>query len=145
MGRGTGQVTNACGAAMRDHAVLVTGAAGFLGRNLCRALRVSGSTVLGIDDFSAPDSTRDGAGSVDQVDVLDLGVRDLVGVTTVIHLAARKSVPASFENRDDIARNVLVDRHLVEIVARGTCAGCSSRVRARCTAPGPSVYRSPKP
>ena len=52
------------------------------------------------------------------MDVLDLGVRDLAGVTTVVHLAARKSVPASFENRDDIARNVLVDRHLVEIVAR---------------------------
>ena len=112
---------------MRDHAVLVTGAAGSVGRNLCQGVPRSGSTVLGIDDFSAPDSTRNGAGSVDDMDVLDLGVRDLAGVTTVVHIAARKSVPASFENRDDIARNVLVDRHLVEIVARSARAPVAAR------------------
>jgi len=100
--------------------VLVTGAAGFIGRNLCRALRAVEMTVLGVDDFSAPESLRAPDGPVERVDVLDLGVDDLAGVTTVVHLAARKSVPASFANRDDIARNVLVDRHLLEIVSRAS-------------------------
>jgi nucleoside-diphosphate-sugar epimerase len=128
-------------AATRDQVVLVTGAAGFIGRNLCRALRAAGTTVLGVDDFSAPESLRPHQGSVDRRDVLDLEVRDLAGVTTVVHLAARKSVPASFANRDDIARNVLVDRHLLEIVSRASVARLL--VASSCEVYGAQPVREP--
>jgi UDP-glucose 4-epimerase len=84
--------------------VLVTGGAGFIGANLCRALtarpEVENITVL--DDLSSGDlANLDGVG-VDFVkgSVLD---RDLVAgliaeATTVFHLAARPSVPRSLED-----------------------------------------------
>jgi dTDP-glucose 4,6-dehydratase/UDP-glucose 4-epimerase len=97
--------------------VLVTGAAGFIGRNLVRALRACGAEVVGVDDWSSPYAV---AGPwIERGDVLDLGIRDVHGIDTLVHLAARKNVAASFADRDEIARNVLVDRHLVELAARG--------------------------
>ncbi|NUW36469.1 NAD-dependent epimerase/dehydratase family protein [Nonomuraea sp. SMC257] len=81
--------------------VLVTGGAGFIGANLCRALaarpEIAGITVL--DDLSTGDlANLDGVdvefvlGSILDADTL----ADLVAdVTTVVHLAARPSVPRS--------------------------------------------------
>jgi UDP-glucose 4-epimerase len=71
--------------------VLVTGCAGFIGSNLCRALLEAGYAVSGIDDLSAGLQSQVPAG-------VDLAVRDIRdpaiaplfgGVEVVFHLAAR--------------------------------------------------------
>lgn len=79
--------------------VVVTGGAGFIGANLCRELRQRGEEVVVLDDLST------GAlGNLDGVDVrvvtgsiLDDAALDdaLPGATSVVHLAARPSVPKS--------------------------------------------------
>ncbi|MDR8414595.1 NAD-dependent epimerase/dehydratase family protein [Nonomuraea sp. 3-1Str] len=81
--------------------VLVTGGAGFIGANLCRTLaalpEIEGVTVL--DDLSTGDlANLDGVavrfvlGSILDADLVGRLVAD---VTTVVHLAARPSVPRS--------------------------------------------------
>jgi nucleoside-diphosphate-sugar epimerase len=96
--------------------VLVTGGAGFLGRNLTSHLRASGWSVQPLDDLS---SSPDGPApwGLWRADVLQLRPSDLAGLQAVVHLAACKSVPWSFVRRDDVARNVLQDRHLLETAA----------------------------
>ncbi|MFI7706005.1 NAD-dependent epimerase/dehydratase family protein [Nonomuraea sp. NPDC049480] len=81
--------------------VLVTGGAGFIGANLCRALaaRPEIENVTVLDDLSSGDlANLDGVavrfvrGSILDADLL----ADLVAdATTVVHLAARPSVPKS--------------------------------------------------
>ncbi|GLX05148.1 NAD-dependent epimerase/dehydratase family protein [Microbispora sp. NBRC 16548] len=84
--------------------VLVTGGAGFIGANLCRALttqpEVESVTVL--DDLSSGDAANLADVGADLVtgSILD---RDLLaelvpGATHVIHLAARPSVPRSVKD-----------------------------------------------
>ncbi|MER7503242.1 NAD-dependent epimerase/dehydratase family protein [Nonomuraea pusilla] len=81
--------------------VLVTGGAGFIGANLCRALatRPEIGRVTVLDDLSSGDlANLEGVevdvvkGSILDPDVLGQLVR---GVSTVVHLAARPSVPRS--------------------------------------------------
>ncbi|MEV4106463.1 NAD-dependent epimerase/dehydratase family protein [Nonomuraea sp. NPDC049695] len=81
--------------------VLVTGGAGFIGANLCRALvaRPEIDNVTVLDDLSSGDlANLDGVGvrfvhgSILDADLLAELVPD---ATTVIHLAARPSVPRS--------------------------------------------------
>jgi UDP-glucose 4-epimerase len=71
--------------------VLVTGCAGFIGGNLCRALLAGGHEVVGIDDLSA--GTLDNLpGGVEfaELDIRDPGIQRLfAGVDAVFHLAAR--------------------------------------------------------
>jgi UDP-glucose 4-epimerase len=84
--------------------VLVTGAAGFIGANLCRELmaRPGVDEVLGLDNLStgyADNLDHTGAvlvtGSLLNRELLE----DLVdGVDAVVHLAARPSVPRSLED-----------------------------------------------
>ncbi|MER5622124.1 NAD-dependent epimerase/dehydratase family protein [Streptosporangium sp. NPDC002544] len=81
--------------------VLVTGGAGFIGANLCRALaaRPEVENIRVLDDLSSGDLTNLDGVEVDFVmgSILD---RDLLAglvadVATVVHLAARPSVPRS--------------------------------------------------
>ena len=89
---------------------LVTGAAGFIGSNLCEHLLADGETVVGLDNFVTGARTN-----VDRVaalgggrfrflegSILDRALlnRALTGVATVVHLAAQVSVQQSF---DDVA------------------------------------------
>jgi UDP-glucose 4-epimerase len=81
-------------------AVLVTGGAGFIGANLCRALDAAGGAkVVVLDDLSSGRrSNLDGAGAeLVEGSILD---RSLLAEVTppggvVVHLAARPSVPRS--------------------------------------------------
>lgn len=81
--------------------VLVTGAAGFIGANLCRELEVRPDVeqVIGLDDLSSGDPANLGETETDLVvgSVVDQKlVQGLVDrVDAVVHLAARASVPES--------------------------------------------------
>lgn len=79
--------------------VVVTGGAGFIGANLCRALVVGGADVVVLDDLSTGRRENlDGVdvelheGSIVDRDAVD---RAFAGAATVVHLAARGSVPRS--------------------------------------------------
>ena len=80
--------------------ILVTGAAGFIGRHLCAALLARGDAVIGVDNFSA--SARDALPShpnftLDESDVADEAQcsRLCRNVRAIVHLAAFSSVPRS--------------------------------------------------
>ena len=79
--------------------VLVTGGAGFVGANLCRALVADGHEVLIVDDLSTGYRSNLAGLNVDlqEGSILDADLlgRVLVGVDSVVHLAARGSVPRS--------------------------------------------------
>ena len=78
--------------------VVVTGGAGFIGANLCRALTDAGvDEVIAFDDLSTGSKanlTGTGATLV-EASILDpAALADaLAGATSVVHLAARPSVP----------------------------------------------------
>jgi UDP-glucose 4-epimerase len=84
--------------------VLVTGGAGFIGANLCRALRENPETgrVIALDDLST--GSRENLDGVDVElvvgSILDAEVLAKVssGMDSVVHLAARPSVPRSLED-----------------------------------------------
>ena len=82
--------------------VVVTGGAGFIGANLCRALALGGGVgeVVALDDLST--GSRDnleGAAGIELVEgsILDPACLDRAvrGAQAVVHLAARPSVPRS--------------------------------------------------
>ncbi|MFF7995139.1 NAD-dependent epimerase/dehydratase family protein [Kitasatospora xanthocidica] len=95
--------------------VLITGAAGFIGSALTIALRRGGHAVTALDNLSVP-SPRPRPDGLQVRDVRDLTPQDLRGLDTVVHLAALKSVPASFEV-GGYEHNVAVDRHLLHTFA----------------------------
>ncbi|REN19152.1 SDR family NAD(P)-dependent oxidoreductase, partial [Mycobacterium tuberculosis] len=91
--------------------ILVTGAAGFIGANTCKALRERGERVVGLDnynDYYAPQIKRDRVAALcpdADIRVLDLTDRDGLAAlfdevqpTRVIHLAAQAGVRYSLEN-----------------------------------------------
>ncbi len=79
--------------------IVITGGAGFIGANLCRCLTEAGHDVVALDDLST--------GRVTNLDGLDVELiegsivdrplvrRVLEGADSVVHLAARGSVPRS--------------------------------------------------
>ena len=81
--------------------VVVTGGAGFIGANLCRALGATGvEHVVAFDDLSTGAAENlDGVDGTELVvgSVLDSGALDAAfrGANAVVHLAARPSVPRS--------------------------------------------------
>src|SRR5512135_1229152 len=84
--------------------VLVTGAAGFIGSNVCDRLIADGHTVVGVDDLSRgtlsnlEDASRTGSFDFARFDVTDPGFADLVGriaPQSLCHLAAQIDVRVS--------------------------------------------------
>lgn len=90
---------------------LVTGAAGFIGSNLCLSLLDQGIPVIGFDNFVS--GKRENIARLDghksarfrliEGDIRDAGVisQAVLGCGTVAHLAALVSVPKSFEHVDE--------------------------------------------
>jgi UDP-glucose 4-epimerase len=84
--------------------VLVTGGAGFIGSNLCRALALAPEVteVLVLDNMSTGvrSNLAGLSATVIEASILDpdMAREALVGVNSVVHLAARPSVPRSLED-----------------------------------------------
>ncbi len=104
--------------------ILVTGAAGFIGAYVCRALQQRGDSVFGLDNFNdyyAPQLKRDRVAALcPEVDIRALDLVDLDGLATlfdevrptqVIHLAAQAGVRYSITNP-----HVYVESNLVGFV-----------------------------
>lgn len=108
--------------------IVVTGAAGFIGSNLCRELLAGGHVVTGIDAFTdyyprwikernlAPLRGEPGFELLEK----DLGTMDLTpvlaGTDAVFHLAAQAGVRASWGRSFDVytRNNILVTQKLLE-------------------------------
>ena len=82
--------------------VVVTGGAGFIGANLCSALRSrwEATEIVVVDDFST--GLRENLGAVSGVQIIEGSILDvdllhsaIEGADVVVHLAARPSVPRS--------------------------------------------------
>lgn len=80
--------------------VLVTGAGGFIGSNLCRRLVAEGTEVVGFDDLS--DARADALDGAPEVRLIEADLRDgdavasaARGCTTIFHQGAKRSVPRS--------------------------------------------------
>ncbi|ATE74012.1 NAD-dependent epimerase/dehydratase family protein [Lysobacter capsici] len=104
--------------------LLVTGAAGFIGANVCRALRAQGRDVVGLDnynDYYDPQLKRDRVQALCadvHIRALDLGDRDGLAALfdefafdRVVHLAAQAGVRYSLSNP-----HAYVDSNLVGFV-----------------------------
>jgi nucleoside-diphosphate-sugar epimerase len=83
--------------------VLVTGAAGFIGSNLCRRLVAEGSEVVGFDDLS--DGSLENLRDVPEVRLVEADLRDASSVSAaangcriIFHQGAKRSVPRSMRD-----------------------------------------------
>jgi len=101
--------------------VLVTGAAGFIGAYVCRALAARGDTVAGLDNFNAyydPRLKRDRVAALCPgvpVDAVELADGDALAALfarrrprAVVHLAAQAGVRYSLEHPEAYVRSNLV-------------------------------------
>jgi UDP-glucose 4-epimerase len=113
--KGTGNVID-----LSNEQVLVTGAAGFVGRAVVRALGDAGAKVTTIDQVDFPRSGVDGlVGDLTDPKVRDAAVTE--GLTGIVHLAAVTSVLRSVEDPVGVYEaNVGVTASLLELArARG--------------------------
>jgi UDP-glucose 4-epimerase len=102
--------------------VVVTGAAGFIGSNLCDALLAAGQEVRGIDNLSTGRRAFLGDALAQpgfDLTELDLCEGDLVGALAgaqaVVHLAANADVRFGWDApRRDLEQNVIVTHNVLE-------------------------------
>jgi len=105
--------------------VVVTGGAGFIGANLCRALVAAGVEVVVLDDLSS--GRRDNLDPTDvrlvEGTILDREALDAAfdASDAVVHLAARPSVPRSIA--DPMASHVANATGTVEVLEAARRAG----------------------
>jgi UDP-glucose 4-epimerase len=106
--------------------VVVTGGAGFIGANLCRALLAAGvDEVIALDDLSS--GSRDNLDGLDvalvERSILDRDALDtsFAGARAVVHLGARPSVPRSIA--DPMASHLANATGTVEVLEAARRAG----------------------
>ncbi|MEE2940217.1 MAG: NAD-dependent epimerase/dehydratase family protein, partial [Planctomycetota bacterium] len=126
--------------------ILVTGAAGFIGAEVCAALTGAGCRVLGLDDLSAGDEGRLADLPADLFELVVGDVRDrlLLGALleeepgVVLHLAARVGVRTVLEDPRGCEQENLEG---VEVLAEALRAASASRPAPRVVAASTSeVY-----
>jgi UDP-N-acetylglucosamine 4-epimerase len=101
--------------------ILVTGAAGFIGSHITRALLAEGREVVGLDDLSTGHRHNLPEGAPNwqflQGDIRDPEVcaRAMQGANAVVHLAGRNSVPRSLADpRSALEVNIMGGFNLLE-------------------------------
>ena len=99
--------------------VLITGAAGFIGRNLWHELEGRGCDVVGVDDLSVAPRIPHRPETV-LADVKTLTNKDLAHVDVIVHLAAHKSVADSFRDNYSVERNLGPAHHLIRLFLRSS-------------------------
>ena len=111
--------------------ILVTGAAGFIGAEVCAVLTRAGCRVLGVDDLSAGEAGRLGdlPGDLFELVVGDVRDRALMGALfaerprAVLHLAARVGVRTVLEDPMGCERENLEGVHVLAEQLRAASAG----------------------
>jgi len=117
---------------MSPSPILVTGAAGFIGAHVARALAARGETVAGLDNFNDyydPRLKRDRAAALcPDVRIHDIDLADAAAMAAlfddlrprrVVHLAAQAGVRYSLENPQAYVQSNLVGfSHLLELCRR---------------------------
>lgn len=98
--------------------ILITGGAGFIGRNCAARLIHLGHSVICVDNLSAVSVIPPPSG-LRRTDVRNLASEDL-DVDAILHLAALKHVPDSFLETDQILHNISVDHHILRIFSEST-------------------------
>ena len=98
--------------------ILITGGAGFIGRSCAAWLTEHGHFVSCIDNFSTASAIPPND-AVSMLDVRDLSPNDL-NFDVILHLAALKSVPGSFNEPEQILHNVGVDHHILRAFSAST-------------------------
>jgi UDP-glucose 4-epimerase len=107
--------------------VVVTGGAGFIGAHTCRALAAAGHHVTAYDDLSTGTPANLTGTDIELIEgtILDRQAvaRAVEGADAVVHLAARSSIPRSFDEPDRtcqvnvegtrIVAEAAADRHLI--------------------------------
>jgi nucleoside-diphosphate-sugar epimerase len=128
----------------REGTVLVTGAAGFLGRHLVRALRRDGVDVRPVDNLCIP-PIEPPPDDLLCVSALQLTADDLRGVSCVYHLAAWKSVPESFSRPGRCAENIWAGEWLLRLARIGGVSRIvvASSCEVYGTAPTPTPEDTP--
>ena len=106
---------------MNTRPIVVTGAAGFIGAHVCKALRARGDSVVGLDNFNDyydPQMKRDRVSAlcadvaIDTLDIADAAALasffDRAQPRAVIHLAAQAGVRYSLESPSTYVQSNLV-------------------------------------
>jgi UDP-glucose 4-epimerase len=110
--------------------VVVTGGAGFIGANLCRALVADGHEVVALDDLSTgfEENLEGVEATLVAGSILDRAVLDevIAGAGAVVHLAARPSVPRSLA--DPMATHVANATGTMEVLEAVRRAGAEAHV-----------------
>ncbi|MEO0494929.1 MAG: NAD-dependent epimerase/dehydratase family protein [Actinomycetota bacterium] len=118
--------------------VLVTGGAGFIGANLCRAMEAAGHVATAYDDLSTGDPRNlDGTNAwLIEASILDeKAMIEAAGPTdAIVHLAARPSVPRSI--KDPVASHLANATGTVNVLEAARTDGSRQVV----TAGSSSVY-----
>ncbi len=97
--------------------VMITGGAGFIGRALAEHLLNRGQRVTVVDDLRVR-PLEEPVGELRRIPVSALTTDDLAGIDVVVHLAAYKSVPDSFDQAILYLDNVSSAAHLLNLCSR---------------------------
>ena len=125
--------------------VVVTGGAGFVGANLCRSLVRQGHDVVVIDDLSTGfrSNLTDLPVTLQVGSILDVATveRTVAGADSVVHLAARGSVPRSIA--EPVATNQVNVTGTLNVLQAARSVGAHIIVASSSSVYGANTY-SPK-